>query len=109
MFNSSWLFVNTFNTAEQKFTFFQRPDHLHFTVGSLELIKEGAHFELVDGSFLQLTDHHPVLPRGAYLQDTPLALRLPVLGRRPVEHLVTLDVRGLLLDLEETRGMKRAA
>lgn len=85
-------------------TFFQGPDHFHLAVSYLELIKEGAHFELVDGSSPQLTDHHPVLPRGAHLHDAPLPLWLAVLGRRPVEHLVTLDVRGLLLDLVEARG-----
>lgn len=87
-------------------TFFQGPDHFHLAVSSLELIKEGAHFELVDGSSPQLTDHHPVLPRGAHLHDAPLPLWLAVLGGRPVEHLVTLDVRGLLLDLVEARGGK---
>lgn len=80
-------------------TFLQCPNHLHLTVSPLELIKEGTHFELVDGSSLQLTDHHPVLPRGVYLQDTPLPLRLAVLSGNSVKHLVALDVRGLLLDL----------
>ncbi len=90
-------------------TFLQCPDHFHLAVSSLELIKEGAHFELVDGSFLQLTDHHPFLPWGMYLQDAPLPLWLTVLSRGPVKHLVTLDVRRLLLDLVESvekRGMQ---
>lgn len=92
-----------FHTVEQKFsfTFFQCPDHLHLTVSPLELIKEGTHFELVDGSSLQLTDHHPVFPWGTYLHDAPLPLWLAVFSGWPVKHLVTLDVRGLLLDLVE--------
>lgn len=100
---SSQLFIDIFNTAEQKFsvTFFQRPDHLDLTVSSLELIKERAHFEFVDGTSLQLTDHHPVLPWGVYFQDTPLPLWLAVLSGYPVKHLVTLDVCGLLLNLVE--------
>lgn len=52
------------DSLRQNFTFFQCPDHLHLTVSSLELVKEGTHFELVDGSLLQLTDHHPVLKWG---------------------------------------------
>lgn len=81
------------------FTFLQRPNHLHLAVGPLELIKEGAHFELVDGSSPQLTDHHPVFPRGAHFHDAPLPLGLAVISRSPVKHLVTLDVGGLLLNL----------
>lgn len=80
-------------------TILQCPDHLHLTVSPLELIKEGAHFELVDGASFQLTDHHPVVPRGVYLHNAPLPLGLPVISRRPVKHLVTLNVRGLLLHL----------
>lgn len=80
-------------------TILRCPDHLHLAVSPLELIKEGAHFELVDGASLQLTDHHPVVPRGVYLHDAPLPLRLPVIGRWPVKHLVPLNVRRLLLHL----------
>jgi len=85
-------------------TFFQCPDHLHLTVSSLELIKEGAHFELVDGPSPQLADYHAVLPCCVYLQDTPLPLWLAMLSGRPVKHLVTLDVWGLLLYLVEVHG-----
>lgn len=83
------------------FTILQCPDHLHLAVSPLELIKEGAHFELVDGASLQLTDHHPVFPRGVYLHDPPLALWLPVISRWPVKHLVTLNVWRPLLHLVE--------
>lgn len=81
------------------FTILQCPDHLHLAVSPLELIKEGAHFELVDGASLQLTDHYPVLPRGVYLHDAPLPLWLTMISSWPVKHLVTLNVRGLLLHL----------
>lgn len=95
--------------SAQTVTFFQSSDHLHLAVSSLELIKEGPHFDLVDGPSLQLPDHHPILLRGPDLQDTPLALRLAMIHVRPVKHLVTLDVWRLLLNLVEmnikrTRG-----
>lgn len=86
------------------FTILQCPDHLHLAVSPLELIKEGAHFELVDGASLQLTDHYPVLPRGVYLHDAPLPFWLTMISSWPVKHLVTLNVRGLLLHLVETNA-----
>lgn len=91
----------TFYTREQKFIFtiFQGPDHLHFAVSPLELIKEGPYFKLIYGSSLQLTDHHPIFPWGVHFRNAPLTLWLAVFSRRPVKHLVTLDVRGLLLHL----------
>lgn len=80
LFNSSQLFIDTFYAVEQKFsfTFFQCPDHLHLTVSPLELIKEGAHFELIDGSSFQLTDYRPIFPWGVYLHEAPLPLWLAV-------------------------------
>lgn len=92
----------TFSYKEKKmvlFTILRCPDHLHLAVSPLELIKEGAHFELIDGASLQLTDHHPVVPGGVYLHDAPLPLRLSVISRWPVKYLVTLNVRRLLLHL----------
>lgn len=89
---------------KQNLTFLQCLDHLHLTVSSLELIEEGAHFELVNGAFLQLTNHHAILRRGTCLQDTPLPVGLAVLSRDPVENLVTLDVWGLLFDLTEIKN-----
>lgn len=96
----------TFSFKEKKkkiisFTILRCPDHLHLAVSPLELIKEGAHFELVDGASLQLTDHHPVVSGGVYLHDAPLPLWLPVISRWPVKHFVTLNVRRLLLHLVE--------
>lgn len=91
------------------FTILQRPDHLHLAVSPLELIKEGAHFELVDRASFQLTDHHPVLPGGVYLHDAPLPLRLPVISRWPVKHLVALNVRGQLLHLVQRQISQQLA
>lgn len=78
-------------------------DHFHVTVSSLELIKERPHFELIDGRFFQLRDDHSVLLWRPYLQDTPLTLRLAMVGGRSVQNLITLDVQGRLLDLRDIK------
>lgn len=87
-------------------TFLQRLAHFDVAVGSLELVEERADLKVVADPFAELRHHGAVLPGGADLEHGPLAPLRP-LRRRPVHHLVALDVLRLLLHLVDSKDAPR--
>lgn len=81
-------------------TFLEGLADLDVAVCALEFVEKWANFELVRDALPELWHDGAVLRGAAHLEDTPLALLRP-LWRRPVHHLVALNVLRLLLHLVE--------
>lgn len=72
-------------------TFLQSLANFDITVGSLELVEEGADFEFICDTLPELRQNGAVLPRCSHLEHFPFAPLHPLRGR-PVHHLVALGV-----------------